>query len=167
MNMTYFPTHTRMSPWIVGMIFAFMLFNTRDKRVQFSKVSYPLPLKTASLSRRKEQSLKKYIFFSFRSGTRGDMLGINAPHFRRMRLVHIRHSAVWSSNYSHRVRHIFISDTYYVAHWRRPIGFGMRSGLRRSSQLLFVISKMVAILSSLLRNLHRSHANRDRIHSQL
>lgn len=38
-ELTYYPTHTRMAPWLVGMIFGHILYNTRDKRMHFTKVS--------------------------------------------------------------------------------------------------------------------------------
>lgn len=44
MGVSYFPTHTRMIPWIVGIIFAYILFNTREKHVLFTKVRTPATL---------------------------------------------------------------------------------------------------------------------------
>lgn len=39
MDLTYFPTHARMAPWLVGMMFAYLMFQVKGKRVNFTKVS--------------------------------------------------------------------------------------------------------------------------------
>lgn len=39
MELTYYPTHTRMTPWLVGVILAYILFKTKDKRITMNKVS--------------------------------------------------------------------------------------------------------------------------------
>lgn len=42
MRLTYFPTHTRMTPWIIGIMFAYILHRQKDKRVNFNIVRWSL-----------------------------------------------------------------------------------------------------------------------------
>lgn len=40
MELTYYPTHIRMSPWLVGIVCAYIIFRLRDKRINMNKVCY-------------------------------------------------------------------------------------------------------------------------------
>lgn len=39
MEMAYFPTHIRFSPWMVGVIAGYIFFETRQKSIQIPKVN--------------------------------------------------------------------------------------------------------------------------------
>lgn len=126
MELTYYPTHTRMAPWLIGMIFAYILFNTRDKRVHFTKVR--------SFQINNIRSLRMNYNFSLRLVTCDDLLGINVNHIWRLYLVYVHHSANRPSKHCNRVGHLLISDANDVAHCGFLIDFVMRPRLRRPSQ---------------------------------
>lgn len=39
METTYYPTHVRMSPWLIGVLFGYIMINLKDKPITISKVS--------------------------------------------------------------------------------------------------------------------------------
>lgn len=40
MILTYYPTHIRMSPWLIGIMFGYVLFKTRSKREKWTMVKF-------------------------------------------------------------------------------------------------------------------------------